>query len=84
MVTDLDTQAMMTKQRLMCVQCACQLFLIPLVARRRRHFFQRTNTEPHKCVHYSQIDINMEHITWAELADIHFAHGAAYGNRKEA
>jgi len=35
MVTDLDTQAMMTKQRLMCVQCACQFFLISLVACRK-------------------------------------------------
>jgi len=46
--------------------------------------FRRTNSEPHKCVYCNQIDINMERFVWAELADIHLANGAAYGNGRQA
>ena len=42
--------------------------------------FHRTNSEPHKCVYCSQININMKHFTWAKLTDIHLV----YGNNREA
>jgi hypothetical protein len=43
-----------------------------------------TNSEPHKCVYFSQIDINLKHLIWAKLAHTHEAYGAVYGNGKEA
>jgi len=52
----------------------------PFGARLDRHLFRRTNSEPHKCVYCSHIDINMERITCAELAGIHLVYGAAYDN----
>ena len=82
--TDLDTQPTTTQQGLMCAQCECQLFLIPLVAGSESHLFRRMNSETHKCVYCNQMDINMECFAWAKLADIHLANGAAYGNGKEA
>ena len=37
----------------------------------------------HTCAYCSQIDINMERLTWSKLANIHLAHSAAYGNVRE-
>jgi len=42
------------------------------------------NSEPHKYVYCSQIDINMERFTWAKLADFHLAYSAVHGNGREA
>ena len=80
--TDVDTQQTTTQQSLACAQCACEPFLMPLVARRERRLFRRTNSELHKCVYCSHI--NMERFTCAELAGIHLVCGAAYGNGGEA
>jgi len=41
------------------------------------------NSDPHKCVYCSQIDINMERFTWAKL-DIHLVYSAVYDNGREA
>lgn len=65
-------------------QYESHLFLILLVARLESHLFRRTKSEPHNCVYYNQIDINVEHFTWAELADTHLAYGAAHGNGRKA
>jgi hypothetical protein len=46
--------------------------------------FHRMNSEPHKCVYCSQIDINMERFTWAKLTNIRIVYGAMYGNGREA
>jgi len=37
----------------------------------------------HTCAYCSQIDIDMERFIWSKLADIHLAHGAAYGDLRE-
>jgi len=54
------------------------------VARLKSHLCRRTNSEPHKCVYCSQIYVLMERFAWAELANIHLAHGSAYGKGREA
>jgi hypothetical protein len=46
--------------------------------------FPRMNSEPHKCVYCSQIDINMECFTWAKLISVHLVYGAVYDNSREA
>jgi hypothetical protein len=65
------------------VRCACQFYLLLLVAGLKSHLFRRTNSEPHKCVYWSQFDVLMKRFTWAELADIHLAYGSAYGKSRE-
>jgi hypothetical protein len=45
--------------------------------------FQRTNSEPHKCVYYSQININMERFTWPKLTNIHLVYSVVNGNGRE-
>jgi len=81
--TKLDTQLMTMQQRLTCVQSTSQLFFIPLAACLESHLFQKMNTEPHKYVYCSQIDINVERFTWAKLADFQLAYSAVYGNCRE-
>jgi hypothetical protein len=65
--------------------CACQLFLILLVVCWEIHLLWRKNLEPHKCVHCSQININMERFTWAKLTNISgcmVQHMATSGKRR--
>jgi hypothetical protein len=80
---NLNTQPTIMQQRLTCAQCTRQLFLIPLVESLESHLFQWTNSEPHNCVYCSQININMEHFTWSELADIHLVYSATYCNGRK-
>ena len=64
-------------------QCACKLFLI-LMAHVKSQLFWRMNSDSHKCVYCSQININMERFTWTILANIHLVYIATYGNGREA
>jgi len=59
-----------SRQRRDRLACAQVNFLIHLVVCLESHLLRRTNSEPHKCVYFSQIDINVECFTWAELANI--------------
>ena len=56
---------------------------MPLVASLESNLFWRMNSEPHKCVYCSPININMECFTWPKLSNIHLTHGAAYGSVRE-
>jgi hypothetical protein len=53
-VTDFNTQST-TQQRLMCLQCTCQLFIMPVVAHLKSHLLQEMNSEPYKCVYFSKL-----------------------------
>jgi len=65
-------------------QPVCHLFLLLLVARLESQLVRKTKSERRKCVYCNQIDINMEPFTWAELAHIQLAYGAAHGNSRKA
>jgi len=82
--SDLNKQPKTTQQRLTGAQFACQALSHTFVTRLKSNLCRRTNSEPHKCMYCNQIYVLMERFTWAELADIHLAHGSAYGKDREA
>lgn len=80
--TKFDTQLTTTRQRLTCAVHISTLSHTSCSMLGSR-LFQRMNSESHKYVYCSQIDINMGHFTWAKLVDFHLAYGAVYGNGRE-
>jgi hypothetical protein len=65
-------------------QPVCMSTVLEVSGILEKQLFHRMNSEPHKCVYCSQIDINMECFTWAKLTNIHLVYGAVYGNGREA